>query len=230
MTATQDIWAVVPVKTFAKAKQRLAAKYSGGFRAGLAQAMLRDVLAALGGVQRLAGTLVVTGDPLAADIARQHGAAVISEDAGSGQSAAVTLGARHLARHDCGTMLTMPADLPLASCEEIARLLELHGPGPAFTIVPAHDRRGSNAILCSPPTAVPLAFGDDSFPVHLANARAQGIEPEVAALPGLRLDIDNPGDLERFLRLPSRTHARNFAEAYGLPTPGPARNVVGAAP
>ncbi|MBL8307282.1 MAG: hypothetical protein JNM33_11340, partial [Rubrivivax sp.] len=42
-----SLWAVVPVKPFARAKQRLAGELSGAQRAALAACMLRDVLTAL---------------------------------------------------------------------------------------------------------------------------------------------------------------------------------------
>ena len=66
---------------------------------------------------------------------------------------------------------------------------------------------GSNAILMSPPDAVPLRFGDDSFRPHLAAARAAGIEPTIVSLPGIALDIDNPADLAHFSQIGSRTRA-----------------------
>jgi 2-phospho-L-lactate guanylyltransferase len=104
-------------------------------------------------------------------------------------------------------MLTLPGDVPLVAPAEIIQLIAAHGPAPAFTIAPSHDERGSNAILCSPPDAVPLAFGDDSFLPHLAAAQARGISPRIVRLPGLALDIDNPEDLAQFARLRSRTRA-----------------------
>jgi 2-phospho-L-lactate guanylyltransferase len=78
-----------------------------------------------------------------------------------------------------------------------------------FVIVPAHDERGSNAILCAPPDLVPLTFGDDSFLPHLAAARKHGIEPKIVRIAGIGLDIDNPQDLAMFMRKPSNT--RTFA-------------------
>jgi hypothetical protein len=65
-------------------------------------------------------------------------------------------------------MLTLPGDMPLVTASEIEQLIAAHGPAPAFTIAPAHDDLGSNAILMSPPQAVPLRFGEDSFFPHLA--------------------------------------------------------------
>jgi 2-phospho-L-lactate guanylyltransferase len=104
-------------------------------------------------------------------------------------------------------MLTIPGDIPLVTTSEIGRLIAAHRPAPAFTIAPSHDEQGSNAVLMSPPDAVRLRFGDDSFFPHLRAAKARGIVPTVLHLPGIAFDIDNPADLAHFARLGSRTRA-----------------------
>ena len=105
-------------------------------------------------------------------------------------------------------MLTVPGDIPLVTAGEIGQLLDAHRRGPSFTIAPSRDDRGSNAIVCSPPDAVPLRFGEDSFFAHLAAAKSCGIDPTVLHLPGIALDIDTPEDLAAFERVPSLTRAR----------------------
>jgi 2-phospho-L-lactate/phosphoenolpyruvate guanylyltransferase len=104
------------------------------------------------------------------------------------------------------------------SSEEIAATLAAHRAGPSFTIVPAHDDLGSNTIVCSPPDAVPLRFGEDSFYPHLDAARARGIEPLVVRHPGIGMDIDNPVDLVMFLRMSPavRTRTLTFLEQSGV--------------
>jgi len=200
------IWAVVPVKDTAAAKQRLTPALRPAQRRELALAMLEDVLAALAEAKGLAGRLLVTTDPAAIRLAARYGAACIAEGADAGHTGAVMAAARRLAA-DGAAMLTLPGDIPLVTAAEIERLIAAHKPPPAFTIAPSHDEQGSNAILMSPPDAVPLRFGDDSFFPHLAAAKARGIAPTVLHLPGIALDIDNPADLAHFARLGSRTRA-----------------------
>ena len=163
MTARRIIHAVVPVKDTAQAKQRLAAVLSPAQRQDLALAMLADVLAALALVRDLAGILVVTADPAAAAIAGRHGARVVTEGARAGHTGAVAVAARQLGRDG---MLALPGDIPLVEPDDIRQLIVAHGTGAqgaAFTIAPARDDRGSNAVLCSPAGAVALRFGADSF-------------------------------------------------------------------
>jgi len=206
-----DIWAVVPVKEFAEAKQRLSDALSAEQRQILAAAMLEDVLSVLASVRGLAGIVVVTRDDRARVLAERVGARIIAEGARTGQTEAVASVARVLAREGRGGMLTVPADVPLVSTDEVNAILARHGAPPAFTIVPAHDSRGSNAILCSPPDVVPLRFGDDSFLPHLAAARRMGIEPTILPLPGIALDIDQPADLERLVRAGQSRPSQTFA-------------------
>jgi 2-phospho-L-lactate guanylyltransferase len=192
------IWAAVPVKEFAGAKQRLAPLLTAAQRQALAAAMLEDVLAALIEAP-LAGIMVNTVDLLATDLARRYGAQVVTDGAHDGHTGAVTAMARILAAegHD---MLTVPGDIPRVTAAEIGAVIEARRPAPSVTIVPAHDERGSNAVLCSPPLVMPLRFGDDSFLPHVASARALGIEPTIIRLPGIALDIDQPEDVHALLQ------------------------------
>ena len=91
-----------------------------------------------------------------------------------------------------------------------------HLPAPAMTIVPARDQQGSNCVICSPPDAVALSFGDNSFFPHLDAARRGGIEPTICALPGLGLDIDTPDDLAELLARPGETLSHAFLNESGI--------------
>ena len=73
------IWAVVPVKEFEGAKQRLSSCLSPEERRALATIMLEDVLDALSAVKQLAGVLVVTVDPVARSLAGRYGARIVTE-------------------------------------------------------------------------------------------------------------------------------------------------------
>ena len=208
MSDNTDIWAVVPMKDTTNSKFRLRDALSKKHRRGLALAMLEDVLATLTTCRSLAGVIVVTADWEVMGRAGARGAESITDGAGDGQTGAVAAAARRLARESKGAMLTIPGDVPLVTPDEVAQIVAAHNRVPDFVIVPAHDERGSNAILCAPPDAVPLKFGDDSFLPHLEAARQAGLEPKILGLPGLGLDIDNPADLAAFLKVPSNTRAR----------------------
>jgi 2-phospho-L-lactate guanylyltransferase len=207
------VWAAVPVKEFTGAKQRLAPLLTPEQREALAVAMLEDVLSALAEAP-LAGIMVNTLDPRATELAKRYGARVVTDDARTGHTGAVTAMARILAAegHD---MLTVPGDIPRVTAAEIAAVVEARRPAPSLTIVPARDELGSNAMLCSPPLAMPFRFGDNSYFPHLAVARSLGIEPTIVKLPGIGLDIDQPEDVQAFLSAAPHMATRAFMVLRG---------------
>jgi 2-phospho-L-lactate guanylyltransferase len=213
-----DVWAAVPVKAFTGAKLRTGSLLTPQQREVLAATMLEDVLAAMAGATRLAGILVNTIDPVATELATRYGARVVTEGALDGHTGAVNGMARVLVAEGRRAMLTMPGDIPRVTPAEVDTVVASCPPAPSFTIVPAHDELGSNAVLCAPPFSVPLRFGDNSFFPHLTAARKQGIEPTVVRLPGIGLDIDHPTDLRAFMTATPRMRTRTLAllERFGF--------------
>jgi 2-phospho-L-lactate guanylyltransferase len=163
--------------------------------------MVGEVLDALLGARGLAGVAVVTLDAWTTTEAQRRGARVITAGARDGHTGSVTVAARVLVAEGASGVLTMPGDIPAVTAAEVEALVAAHGAAPAFTIAPAHDEKGSNGVVLSPPGAVPLRFGEDSYFPHLAAARAQGIEPHIVPLPGVAMDIDHPEDIAMFAGL-----------------------------
>ena len=214
------IGAVLPIKDFRQAKQRLAGFLSAVERRLLAEAMAEDVLETLSQVSELSEIIVVTRDERAFELAARHGARVLAEPSNDGQSAAVERAAAALGRAGVESLLQVPGDVPGASADEIAAVLAAHGRAsngaPAVTLVPSYDRRGTNCVLCSPPDVLPFAFGHDSFEPHCEAARAQGIAPRIIALPGLGLDIDTPDDLRAFVARPAAGRTLDYLRESGI--------------
>ena len=217
--AGADIWAVVPVKELDGAKQRLSDVLTPAQRSALAEIMVGEVLDAITAARGLAGLVVVTLDPRITARAERLGARIVTDGAREGHTGSVTAAIRILAREGRGGMMAMPGDIPAATPAEIEAVLAAHRAAPSFTISPAHDDLGSNAVICSPPDAVPLRFGDNSFFPHLDAARRCGIEPVAVRQPGIAMDIDHPVDLAAFLRMPQSagTRTRAFLEEVGVP-------------
>ena len=204
------LWAVLPVKEMAGSKQRLSPLLSPEERVALMQVMVGEVLDALLGARSLAGVAVVTLDAWTTAEAQRRGARVITEAARDGHTGSVTAAARVLAAGASG-VLTMPGDIPAVTSAEVEALLAAHGAAPAFTLAPAHDEKGSNGVVLSPPGVVPLRFGEDSYFPHLAAARASGVEPRIVPLPGMSMDIDHPEDVAMFAGLAVARGTRTLA-------------------
>src|SRR5215207_1645277 len=104
--------AILPVKRFAAAKQRLTPSLEPGTREILAEAMVRDVLSALADVRRLDGIVVVTSERRALPPARAADAHVLPDAEEAGQSPAVTAGVAHALEVGAERVLLVPGDCP----------------------------------------------------------------------------------------------------------------------
>ena len=210
------MWAVVPVKDIGKAKQRLGSVLGVEERRNLFLVMVEDVLAALAKVSLLDGVMIVTGDPEVQRLATQFKARLLEESKNQGHTSAVAYAARVLKQEGVDGMLQIPGDIPLVQAGEVEELLRAHSPAPSITIVPSHDKMGSNCVLCSPPDVIPLRFGENSFYHHLQSARKHGLCPQVMTSPGIGLDIDTPEDLRLLIQkvIPNRTG--HFLQKSGI--------------
>ena len=197
-----NIAALLPVKGFRNAKQRLTPVLSSAAREVLAETMFRDVLRQVRAARGLAGTFVVTGDDKVAAIAATAGAEVIRERAENGETSAVDFARLEMQKAGCEAVLILPADLPLVRAADVEYILE-QVPGkvtaPFALLVPSHDRKGTNALLLAPPDIIELRFGYDSFTFHMSQVTARGLPLRYVENEHVALDNDDPKDLERFL-------------------------------
>ena len=185
--------AIVPVKRFENAKQRLAEAVPPGPRAALAEAMLLDVLASLNRSERIDETIVVTADPAVARTARWLGLEVLSRprDCGHSEDAVAGIGAALV--RGAGRVALLPADCPLLDAAELDRHL---GSVPrSALIIPDRHGTGTNGLVLAPPEVLAPAFGPDSCARHVSRARAAKVSYAVEHVDSLALDLDTPEDL-----------------------------------
>lgn len=209
--------AVLPVKRFDAAKQRLAPGMGKAHRAELAAAMLEDVLEAIGAARSIERTIVVTSEPRAAEAATASGAEVVPDPNEGGHSGAALAGIARARQLGAERVVLLPIDCPLLAPRELERLLT-GMPERYVAIVPDRHGTGTNALALSPPDAIEPAFGEGSCARHVASARDAGVPFGVEELPSLALDLDTPADvvaltmaLER-----DRKRARRTAKALGI--------------
>jgi 2-phospho-L-lactate/phosphoenolpyruvate guanylyltransferase len=192
-TNVRGLWAIVPVKTFALAKQRLAVIFSEQERARLAEAMLCDVLEQLTALSQLGGILVVTADPLAAQIAGSFGALHVRDPLESGVNQAVARGLDAVPFVECPVAI-IAADVPFASSTEIGDALsrlEHH----SVVLTPAETDGGTNLLALRRGGLIEPSFGEGSFARHREQASALNLSFSIFRAKGLGHDIDRAGDL-----------------------------------
>jgi len=186
---------VIPVKSLAKAKSRLAPILSPLERAALTLAMLEDVLDAALAVPGWE-TWVVSPDEAVLEIAARRRARPVPEDKPP-LSAAIRQLEEEAEHREASALAVLLGDLPLLTAPELAEALRTLGP---VVAAPSTDRDGTNLLVRRPPRVMPARFGKDSFHKHVEGARLRGLPVAVTEAPGLVFDLDVPGDLPTVLR------------------------------
>lgn len=195
------IWAIVPVKPLRRGKSRLSGTLSEDERTSLNQLLLEHTLKTLTNLKEIEQILVVSRDPAALALAREHGARTVREAGSPKLNTALkraTVVAQLYATHG---VLVLPADLPLMTREDILALVERAKKPPVVVIAPDRREEGTNALLISPAGLIEYDFGPGSFKRHCERARQAGARLEVVNLPSLSLDLDLPEDLEMVVEM-----------------------------
>jgi 2-phospho-L-lactate guanylyltransferase len=186
------LYALVPVKPLHLAKGRLSSVLAAPERRALVLAMLGDVLAALRTTEVVRETVVISRDTEVLALAARLGAAALLERA-DGLNAAYTQAATFAGLSGATALLALPADLPLATSNEIASLVAA-GQSMGVALAPSRDG-GTNGLYRPLSVPLPFLFGPGSLAQHIDAARAHGIEPQLFRAPSLELDVDRPDDL-----------------------------------
>ena len=204
------MWAVIPVKQISQAKQRLSKILSSEERRDFFSAMLEDVLSMMVKIDFFEKIILATNCPHAISIAGRHGITHFETgpDDGLNQAAGETV--NHLLENGISDMFLIPADIPLITEEEINSAIKAHPSAPSLTIIPSRDKLGSNCLLLSPPSRMPLKFGPESYFRHLEIAKSNGLKINPMELPGFGLDIDEPKDLIELLKAEGKTLSQKY--------------------
>jgi 2-phospho-L-lactate guanylyltransferase len=184
--------AILPVKSFDAAKQRLGSLLGAGSRHALAQAMFQDVLAALRRVNGIERIVIVASEP-SVEFATDEQVVLLEDDAQDGQTPAALIGIRWALAEGFERVLLVPGDTPLLAASEVEGLLE--GAREAVVIVPDRHGTGTNALLLKPPDVIEPSFGPDSRSRHAAAAEQAEVTHRVERVQSLMFDVDTSDDL-----------------------------------
>ena len=192
---------LLPVKTFANAKQRLIPALDATTRAGLARAMCSDVLGVLARAHVPDRVVIFTAADEVIDMARPFGFDVVLEESVDGHSAAVNHMVSEL-MSGSARILSIATDLPRLVPSEIDFALD--AASEPVTLIPSRDWTGTNGVVFIAPARISMEYGEGSFRRHLSKAAAAGHRADVMNLPGIAFDIDTPEDLQLFMDDPRK--------------------------
>ena len=191
------MWAIVPIKTFECAKQRLANVLSEEERRSLMLAMARDVLTCLSKTKHLTGILIVSRAAEADVLASAFSTERFAESPDAALADALTQATDYLIEHvNSAGVFIVPADVPGINAVEVDDLIASHT---RVTLLPDNEKIGTNGMICSPPHAVPFIFDGKSFKPHVEAAFSKGLTPQIIPASCFALDIDTPRDLQTLL-------------------------------
>lgn len=203
--------AIVPMKDLGQAKRRLAPVLSDAERMGLVYAMLRDVVRALAGAQRIERSFIVAHDRGYLDFDLD----LIEEPLNAGYNEAVARAVAVPELRHADAVLVLPGDIPLVTPEDIDALAApLDAPG--VRLAAARDGGGTNGLVMAPPDLMATAFGPGSFERHRQLAGAAGATADVLRRDGLAFDIDTPDDLRALCAVDGPGETPTFLDRSGL--------------
>jgi len=182
---------VVPLRSFARGKVRLADALDDDARRAFTRTMAERVVAAAGSRP----IVIVSSAPEVISWSSALGLASVS-DPGSLDLAAAA-GRQWVRDRGLGRVIVMHADLPLATAlDGIAD----DGDAPVAVVVPDH-RDDGNPVLAIPSAAqFAFAYGPGSCARHVAEARRCGLDVRVVRDRALGFDVDDASDLEALAR------------------------------
>jgi 2-phospho-L-lactate guanylyltransferase len=185
-----NVWAIIPVKTLDRSKQRLAPVLTLAERGTLVCTLLAQHLRVLATAPRIVATLVVSRDATVQQLARSLGATALAEPETSGLNGALREGLAFL-RTRATHGLILPADLPFLTARDIEAMVQ----GLPLAAI-GRDRHGTgtNGLLVSAETPFPFQFGLNSFHKHCASFDQAGLPFHSIDTPGVRFDLDTPED------------------------------------
>jgi 2-phospho-L-lactate/phosphoenolpyruvate guanylyltransferase len=190
------LWAIVPVKPLGRGKSRLASVLSQQERADLNRHLLAHTVDTLRELPEIEQVLVVSRDPAALALARDHGARTVQENGAPHLNIALARATILAKNYITRGILIVPADLPLISPEDVRAMLDRAKYPPVVVVAPDRHHQGTNALLVCPAGLIEYEFGPGSFQRHCALARHAGARLEICELPSLALDVDFPEDLD----------------------------------
>ena len=130
------LWAIVPVKPLRVGKSRLSGVLSQDERADLNRRLLDHTLDTLTAIPEIEQVLVISRDPAALSLAREHGARTVQENGAPKLNIALARATVVVKKYNIRGVLIVPADLPLLTPQDVQFMLERANDPPVVVVAP----------------------------------------------------------------------------------------------
>ena len=191
------ISAIVPVKTFSKAKKRLNLQQA--VKEKICNLMLQEVLKTVSNCELINKIVLVSKDEAELKIGRQFGAVEIFDNE-SGVNDAVSLADQYLSDKEFDCSVIFPQDIPIMTSSDIDNLLNFVKSNRSVIIVPSRQFNGTNALVRCPADIMKTSYDMGSYTFQMDAARTKTENISIALIRRMMLDIDDEHDLAFMLK------------------------------
>ncbi len=191
------VGAIVPIKTFSKAKSRL--NLSCEKTQDLCKLMLEEVLRSISQSLVIEKTVIVTRDDDALKIGKRFGVTEIYDEKELGVNNAVSIADRYFLGEGFDATIVFPQDIPLIEPADIQTLYDFHMSSKCVLVVPSRKFDGTNALFRTPVNIMDTHYDEDSYKIHLETAEKKFVIHALVLIRRIMLDIDEPADLQYIL-------------------------------
>ena len=191
------IAAIIPVKTFSKAKTRLG--LSPQQIEDLCIVMLEEILYTLSISPQIEKTIMVTKEEKAIEIGKKFNTITIIDEKEESVNSAVALADDYLLENKFDASIVFPQDIPFIKTQDIDFMLnyKMH---PNFAIiVPSRRFDGTNALARMPVDLMETHYDEDSYKIHMNTAKTKTLNVAMVFVKRIMWDVDNNEDLKFLL-------------------------------
>ena len=189
--------AIVPVKTFSKAKKRLRLQQS--VKENICNLMLQEVLKTISNCKLIDKIVLVSKDEAALKIGRQFNVAEIFDNE-SGVNDAVSLADQYISDKKFDCSIIFPQDIPIMMSSDIDNLLNFVKSKNSVIIVPSRQFNGTNALVRCPADIMKTSYDMGSYTFQIDAAKTKTDDVSIALIRRMMLDIDDEHDLAFMLK------------------------------
>ena len=183
------IAAIIPVKTFSKAKTRL--DLSPQQVEELCKVMLKEILQTLSISPQIEKTILVTKEEKAIEIGKKFNTIIIIDEKEESVNNAVSLADKYLLENNFDASIVFPQDI------DFMLNYKMH---PNFAIiVPSRRFDGTNALVRMPIDLMETHYDEDSYKIHMNTAKNHTLNVAMVFVKRIMWDVDNANDLKFLL-------------------------------
>ena len=186
--------AIVPVKTFSKAKKRLNLEPEK--TEIICKLMLEEVLGTISKSDLVEKIALVTKDEAAFSIGKRFGCIEIIDEKELGVNNAVALADEYFLNDGFDATIVLPQDIPLMQPDDIQTLFNFKNSQKCALVVPSRKFDGTNALFRTPVNLMKTHYDEDSYKIHLSTAEEISASSALVLIRRIMLDVDEISDLQ----------------------------------